>query len=272
MHDQTAINTFVLLLKQSDVFTIEIDGIASAFSKIAVNDRIAIDELNLLLQQDTLDFSRKIIIASALAQINGDDRIAVDKPVWLLEDEEYLPEVIGEDDKYVIETFPSEIWQLKNNVTHEVYNSNFKLYDSCYKILFHCAKTLTYQKFHAAWHQTLPTQTNPISPDLANRSHTIHLNITDLNTYTTPDDITTELSIRIYQQLTITPIPDTPTIPQLKRQLINRQLHPHLVLILEHPNPTATLITTISNLHTSNQIQLIWLTNAPIPHALRPEQ
>jgi Trypsin-like peptidase domain/NACHT domain len=105
-----------------------------------------------------------------------------------------------------------------------------------------------------------------------NRPNTIILNITDLNTYTTPDDITTELSIRIYQQLTITPIPNTPTIPQLKRELISPQLHPHLVLILEHPNPTATLITTISNLHTPNQIQLIWLTNAPIPHALHPEQ
>jgi hypothetical protein len=32
------------------------------------------------------------------------------------------------------------------------------------------------------------------------------------------------------------------------------------------------MIQEISNLHTPNQIQLIWLTNAPIPHALRPEQ
>jgi NACHT domain len=167
--------------------------------------------------------------------------------------------------------------RIKSYVTSEVYESDFERFQCCGELLSHCALALPYGEFHAAWHQTNSLANSSLFStslyqQLNHRNNTIYLDITDLNTHTIPDEITTELSIRIYQQLTITPIPDIPTIPQLKRQLINRQLHPHLVLILEHPNPTATLITTISNLHTPNQIQLIWLTNAPIPHALRPEQ
>jgi hypothetical protein len=104
------------------------------------------------------------------------------------------------------------------------------------------------------------------------RPNTITLDITNLNNYTI-SDITTEISIRIYQQLAITSIPETPTIPQLKRQILNLQLQPHLVIILENPNPTKTLITEITKLHTPKKIQILWLTPAPnISNAYHPDQ
>jgi HEAT repeat protein len=50
-------------------------------------------------------------------------------------------------------TMPSAIWQLKNSVTDEVYNSNFSVYCFRFRVLFRCAQNFSYPKFHNAWHQ-----------------------------------------------------------------------------------------------------------------------
>jgi hypothetical protein len=137
---------------------------------------------------------------------------------------------------------------------------------------------LSYTEFHAAWHQVNSLANSSLfltslCQQLNHRHNTIYLDINDFSNYTTPNDIATELSIRIYEQLVITPIPETPTIPQLKRQLLNLQLQPHLVIILENPNPTETLITEITKLHTPKKIQILWLTPTPnIPNAYHPDQ
>jgi hypothetical protein len=172
---------------------------------------------------------------------------------------------------YVIE-------RIKYHITSEVHESDFERFQCCYELLSHCALALSYTEFHAAWHQVNSLANSSLfltslCQQLNHRHNTIYLDINDFSNYTTPNDIATELSIRIYEQLVITPIPETPTIPQLKRQILNLQLQPHLVIILENPNPTETLITEIAKLHTPKKIQILWLTPTPnIPNAYHPDQ
>ncbi|WP_219892307.1 hypothetical protein, partial [Chamaesiphon polymorphus] len=52
------------------------------------------------------------------------------------------------------QTMPSVIEKLKNHTTAEVCELNLKKSQSCHEILWQCAQTLSYPKFHAAWHQT----------------------------------------------------------------------------------------------------------------------
>jgi HEAT repeat protein/energy-coupling factor transporter ATP-binding protein EcfA2 len=242
-----------------------------ALAKIAGGNQKVIDALVALLQQHNLDKFLLSKVVEALRGIAGGNQKAINALAALLQQHDSADDVRGAVEEILEAILTKEIMiklirLLKDNVnsvTDEVYEFNYKVYDSCHKILFQCAQALTYQGFYAAWHLPIP-----ISPDLANRPNTIILNITDLNNYTT-SDITTEISIRIYQQLAITPIPETPTISQL----LNLQLSPHLLIILENLNPTETLITEITKLHTPKKIQILWLTPTPnIPNAYHPDQ
>ncbi|MEP0751959.1 HEAT repeat domain-containing protein [Trichocoleus sp. Lan] len=47
---------------------------------------------------------------------------------------------------------PSAVSALQHCLTNEVYESNFNLYENCYKLIWQCAQTLPYPTFYQAWH------------------------------------------------------------------------------------------------------------------------
>jgi HEAT repeat protein len=49
---------------------------------------------------------------------------------------------------------------LKDNLSDEVYQNNFKRFDECYKVVWHCAENLPYPQFYQAWHHP-PTTPHP---------------------------------------------------------------------------------------------------------------
>jgi hypothetical protein len=166
--DRIAIDALILLLKtalEDTVFT----SVIEALGKIAVRDGAAIDALISLLPNPTLEHRLLSCISGNLNKVAPGTREAIDALISRFYDKDlhnnsWEREAAVDLGKILTaETMPLVIWQLKNNVTDEVYRSNFKLFDACFKILFQCAQTLSYPKLHAAWHQThLPTR--PFSP------------------------------------------------------------------------------------------------------------
>jgi hypothetical protein len=265
--NEKSIAALTALLKEPILNIIERAVVAISLSKIDIGNEFAIASLATFSQDPNIRNSARVDIINALCKID------IEFAVAFLQDPNNSSFFCRLDLHEILtsETMPSFILNWRN-VNDE---SEFYSYDLFLDIFFACAHTLSYLVFHTAWNSPFLThfQNTPIFLDIENRSHTIHLNITDLNFYNSPSEITLELNIRIHQQLAITPIPETSTIPQLKRHLLNHQLSPHLVLILENPHPTDALITEITKLHTPKHIQILWLTDAPnIPNAFPPNQ
>ncbi len=49
---------------------------------------------------------------------------------------------------------------LKDNLSDEIYQNNFKLFNKCYQVLWNCAANLPYPQFYQAWHHS-PTTPHP---------------------------------------------------------------------------------------------------------------
>jgi len=48
------------------------------------------------------------------------------------------------------EQYADVVFALKHNLTNEVYENNFDLFETCYKLLWKCAQNLPYPKFYQA--------------------------------------------------------------------------------------------------------------------------
>jgi energy-coupling factor transporter ATP-binding protein EcfA2 len=57
---------------------------------------------------------------------------------------------------------------LKDCLSDEVYQNNFKRFHECYKVIWNCAENLPYPLFYEAWHNPLPTP-----PSRSHRTNTI---------------------------------------------------------------------------------------------------
>jgi NACHT domain/HEAT repeats len=119
--DQEAIAVLISLLKDPALDSKLSYGAAHTLGQIGVGNQETISALIAVVSNPAFDYSVRSTVAEVLCEIS------------------------------TRATMPSMIWQLKNYVTDEVYNS--ERYDFCFKILFHCAQVLPYSVFYTAWHK-----------------------------------------------------------------------------------------------------------------------
>ncbi len=156
--NQAAIAALIQLLLQADLEDSRRDVVLFALGQIGIGNQSAIVALVQLLQQPALSDRLRFDVAKVLGQIDAGNPAAITALVKLLRQPDFddsLRDSVAEVlEKILTEsTMFSSIGQLKNCVTEEVYQSNFEQWQCCSNILFHCAQTLSYPKFHAAWYQ-----------------------------------------------------------------------------------------------------------------------
>jgi hypothetical protein len=295
VNDRQAIDSLLAMLDNPVLDDSARSKVARVLGQIAVGDRQAIDSLLAMLGNLTLSDRLRLDVAGALGGIDLGNRQAIDSLLAMLDSPDpgigfFTTLALGHTavgDRQAIDSLlamldnpakclgvarelvrmmttaamPSAIQQLRKYVTDEVYNSHFKQFQECYKVLFHCAQTLSYPIFHAAWHQTnlpiIPFDPTTLHRQL-NRPHIAILDLSDFHSART-EDIAIELTTRIYITLE-RPIPtEIDSIPKLKRVLINLKLSPHFVLI--GYNPSADLVKAIDRLRQAGKIQTIWLSD-----------
>ncbi|WP_410223503.1 NACHT C-terminal alpha/beta 1 domain-containing protein [Limnospira platensis] len=149
---------------------------------------------------------------------------------------------------------------LKDCLSDEVYQNNFKQFNECYELIWNCAENLPYPDFYQAWHHPPTTPHPEITEQTPHNSETtfapinlpqalqhqpiLILNAQPLANETREGEIALTLSELIWDTTCPDEDPPEPTTPaQLRRalkQLQRRQLLPHRALLLtdcEHPTP-----------------------------------
>ncbi|MBD1890589.1 HEAT repeat domain-containing protein [Coleofasciculus sp. FACHB-SPT9] len=134
---------------------------ASNLGKIDPGNEVAIAGLLRILETTESGVTRWSA-ASSLGKIGTGNEVAIAGLLRILETTE------SEDTRSnaasslgrILENYqmPSTVLALQHCLTHEVYKSNFKLYENCYKLIWECAQTLPYPTFYQAWHHP------PITP------------------------------------------------------------------------------------------------------------
>jgi Domain of unknown function (DUF4062)/NACHT domain len=128
--------------------------IANILSKVAVGNQTVIRHLLGLLESEKFKYtSLKILRKIAVGDSNAVDRLVRLLPQDSVDDEFRTHVAIALEKIVKKETMPSVILNLKNYVTEEACESNFSLFQDCYKILFYCAQTVSYLEFYDLWHQ-----------------------------------------------------------------------------------------------------------------------
>ncbi|WP_413171803.1 HEAT repeat domain-containing protein [Anabaena azotica] len=155
--NEQAITALIQLLKDTQDESTR-RSVAYSLGKIDVGNEQAITALIQLLK-DTQDESTRRSVAYSLENIAVGNEQAITALIQLLKDTqdestrrsvaEILGKILKTENNYLM-----TVSALSKYLTNEVYENNFDLYKNCYKILWQCAKNLTYPKFYQAWHAT----------------------------------------------------------------------------------------------------------------------
>ncbi|MBD1838925.1 HEAT repeat domain-containing protein [Coleofasciculus sp. FACHB-501] len=139
---------------------------AESLGKIGTGNEVAIAGLVRLLET-TQDESTRRRAAESLEKIGTGNEVAIAGLVRLLEttQDESTRRRAAESLGEILQNrqMPSAVSALQQCLTDEVYESNFDLFEKCYKIIWQCAQTLPYPVFYQAWHH--PPVTPP--PEVA---------------------------------------------------------------------------------------------------------
>jgi len=182
---------------------------------------------------------------------------------------------------------------LKDNLSDEVYQNNFKRFKASYKLIWNCAANLPYPQFYQAWHQppttphpevedNTPTGENatvdPLENALTHLSDELQdlpiycLNAKILATETRESEIAKTLCRLIWKQALPNrryPRPTTPAdlcyeLDELKLTLNQTEL---AILITHCETPTPELIEFCQKL--TDTLHVAWLTEAPLEPPLK---
>ncbi len=180
--------------------------------------------------------------------------------------------------------FATAVSGLKDCLTSEVRENDFKRYENCCEVIWDCAQNMTYPEFYQAWH-TQPTN-SPI-PDNNYRQNTdiptllkqlqptdktwvVPLNIRALEGETDTSAIAQELCTQLYQTIfpADTDIPAIRNAPEFKRlipQLKNRLQKQHIALIL-HSCPCEDALSSFTRKLADSHmgIHIAWITDTPL--------
>ncbi|WP_254566996.1 HEAT repeat domain-containing protein [Oscillatoria sp. HE19RPO] len=182
---------------------------------------------------------------------------------------------------------------LKDCLSNEVYQNNFKRFHECYKVIWNCAENLPYPQFYEAWDNPLTTpypevieqtqvghnstvdslETQPIDICLQLQNLPIFcLDATILTDETEPSEIAQTLCQLIWEKAF--PDEDYPkevtTASKLREQLKTlklRQNLPKLPILITHCHPSTELIVFCRKL--TNIVAIAWLTDEPLEAPLK---
>ncbi|MBD2664924.1 putative signal transduction protein with Nacht domain [Richelia sinica FACHB-800] len=188
--------------------------VAEILGNIAVGNEQVIAALIKLLK-DTQSEPTRRIVADILGKIAVGNEQVIVALIKLLNDTQnedirssvadILGKILKTEHNYLI-----TVSALNKHLTNEVEN-NFDLYKNCYKILWQCAKNLTYPQFYQAWYATdtttlnqqqytdIYTQLKQLQP--TSTTYPIPLNAANLEGKTAEKAIAKGILIKIYGEI-----------------------------------------------------------------------
>lgn len=130
----------------------------SILGEIGKNNQIVIDALVKLIQKSQNEFIHWQA-ADSLGKIDKDNPMAITTLVKLIQnsqDETTRKLAVGSLKKLLTETkkMTEVVIFLKDYLSYETYENNFKQFSDCYNLIWHCAQNMNYPDFHKAWHST----------------------------------------------------------------------------------------------------------------------
>ena len=282
-----AIAALVEILKTTqDEFTRR--RVADSLGKIGQGNSEAIAALLRILQttQDKSTHSRAVEQLGKIGQGNSE---AIAALVRILQTQDKSISWNAADSLEKIITTPEQyagvVSALKDNLSDEVYQNNFELFDKCYKVVWNCAANLPYPQFYQAWHHP-PTTPHPEVTDQTPVPHNLpnppldslqHLPIYCLNAHILADETDPrEIAQTLCQLICEEAFPDEDypegvTEPsELRKQLKKlkrRQNLPKLAILITHCHPRDELIAFCHKL--TNIVAIAWLTDEPLEAPLK---
>ena len=269
--------------------------VAYSLGKIDPGNELAISELIRILE--TTEYEDTCWrVAYSLGKIDPGNELTSRELIRILETTEY--EVtrwrVGESLGTIIKTekqYADVVFSLNHNLTDEVYNKNFDLYEKCFKLLWQCAQNLPYLKFHQAWpHYTVTphpeiTNNTPVGntptvrqleqqiTNLCTQRPNFRLHYIDakkLQNLKSESKFVQAFCNRLYQKLLPNEtIPKVQTVTDLETEIINlkKQLQtPHLFILLQgEGTPTPEVIDCCDYL--TDELNLAWVTPEPLPRS-----
>ncbi|MEY3866280.1 MAG: hypothetical protein RLZZ338_171, partial [Cyanobacteriota bacterium] len=138
--------------------------VASRLSEIGQGNPEAITALVKLLKTTENENTRREM-AYSLGNIGKGHPQIIAALVQFLkttENKDTLRKVVDSLEKILTtpEQYAGVVSALKDCFSDEVYQNNFKRFDECYKVVWHCAANLPYPEFYQAWHHP-PTTPHP---------------------------------------------------------------------------------------------------------------
>ncbi|MEY3867915.1 MAG: hypothetical protein RLZZ338_1806, partial [Cyanobacteriota bacterium] len=268
-------------------------NIAELLGQIAVGNELVIMALMQVLKTTEDQYNRSSI-AYYLWKSDPGNKLAIRELILLLETtndkhtrgfiDDHLGEIIKTGKKYEDVVFP-----LKNNLTNEVDENNFDLFEKCFKLLWQCAQNLTYPQFYQAWHHNTITphpeiiDNTPVGntptvrqleqqfTDICSQLPYPHLHCIDarkLQKLNTKSEFVQAFCNRLYQELLPNEtIPEVQTLTNLETKIINlkKQLQtPHLFILLRgDATPNPEVIECCDYL--TDVLNLAWVTPESLP-------
>jgi HEAT repeat protein len=158
--NEEAITALIFLLQDSQDENTR-RRVSEILGEIAVGNEEAITALISLLQDSQNNFT-PWSFAESLGKIAVGNEQAIAALISLLNDTqdehtrrsvaEILGKILKPENNYLITV---SVFSVSNKyLTDEVYENNPDLYKNCFKLLWQCAKNLTYPQFYQAWHTT----------------------------------------------------------------------------------------------------------------------
>ncbi|MCW6053024.1 HEAT repeat domain-containing protein [Lyngbya sp. CCAP 1446/10] len=260
---------------------------ADSLGKIGRYNPVALEALVELINTSQNENIR-CEVANSLGKISKDNPVVIQVLVELIgnsgdeDTRRQAADSLGEIMKG--KHFEIAVSGLKDCLTSEIYENDLDRFTTCYKVIWECAKNMTYPEFYQAWH-TQPTN-SPI-PDRNHRQNTdrptllkqlkptdkafpVPLNIRALEGETDTSAIAQELCTQLYQTIfpADTDIPAIRNAPEFKRlipQLKNRLQKPHIALIL-HSCPCENALSSFTRKLADSQmgIHIAWITDTPL--------
>jgi HEAT repeat protein len=216
--------------------------VASSLGKIGHGNELAIRELIQVLE-NTFCSSTRRSVAESLGEIAVGNELAIGALIRVLQITKYtnsirwefvhsLGKIIKTEKQYL-----DGVFALKHNLTDEVYENDFDLFEKFYELPWKCAQNLPYPKFYQAWHH------NTFTPNANNNNYPSEGSEESQRSFASmrsaQDDI-----IKNSEITNNTPVGNTLTLQQFEQQItdICSQL-PHLPVHCINVNKLLTLNT-----------------------------
>jgi HEAT repeat protein len=125
--------------------------------EIGKDNPIAIMALVELIHNSQNEFTRWQA-AESLGKIDKDNPTAITTLVKIIQnsqDESTRKQAVGSLKTLLTEAkkISEVVTNLKDCLSNETYENNFKRFHDCYEVIWHCAQNMTYPAFYQAWHQ-----------------------------------------------------------------------------------------------------------------------